>query len=173
MNNMHKFFIILFVTAATVFLWNGCSHDYDDSALWNDIDKMWADMDSLQKRIGDINAQADMLSQIVNGAVITSITENSNGDYVITYKSNDNVEQTVIIATDKDIVQVPVIGVKLDAGVYYWTSTVGSTTSWILDANGDKIPLGGKTPVIGIDGEGYWTLNGARIKDSNGNDVKA
>jgi exopolysaccharide biosynthesis protein len=169
---MHKFFITLFV-AVPVFLWTGCSRDYDDSALWNDIDKMWGSMDSLQRRIGDINAQADMLSQIANGSVITSITQNQDGDCVVTYRDDSNVEQTVVIATDADIVQVPVIGVKLDEGVYYWTSTAGAGTSWILDANGEKIPLGGKTPVIGIDNEGYWTVNGARIKDNNGNDIKA
>ena len=169
---MYKFFIILFI-AAPVFLWSGCSHDYDDSALWKDVDQMWGDLDSLQRRMEDINAQADMLSQIVNGAVITSIFQNENGDYVVTYKDDSNVEQTVTIAVDADIVQVPVIGVKLDGGVYYWTSTVNGTESWILDGNGEKIPLGGKTPVIGIDTEGYWTLNGARIKDSNGNNVKA
>jgi exopolysaccharide biosynthesis protein len=168
---MHKFFAILFI-AIPVFCGTGCSYSYDDSALWKDVDKIWSDLDSLQKRINDINTQADMLSQIVNGAVITSIVQNEEGDYVVTYKDNSNVEQTVVIATDRDIVQVPVIGVKLDGGVYYWTSTTGSTTSWILDG-GEKIPLGGKTPVIGIDEQGYWTVNGARIKDSNGNNVKA
>jgi exopolysaccharide biosynthesis protein len=169
---MYKFFITLFVTAHAC-LWYGCSRDYDDSALWNDIDQMWGDMASLQKQIGDINAQADMLSQIVNGAVITSITQNPDGDYVVTYKDNSNVEQTVTIAIDEDIVQVPVIGVKLDAGIYYWTSTVGTTTNWVLDTDGERIPLGGKTPVIGIDEQGYWTLNGARIEDSDGHNVKA
>jgi exopolysaccharide biosynthesis protein len=167
-----KFFVIIFVTFYTV-LCGGCKDSYDDSALWKDIDKMWGDMASLQKRIGEINDQANMLSQIVNGAVITSITQDENGDYTLTYKDNSNVEQTLTIATDEDIVQVPIIGVKPDAGVYYWTSTTGTTTSWVLDSHGEKIPLGGKTPLIGIDEQGYWTVNGTRIKDSNNSNVKA
>lgn len=169
---MHKLFIILLI-AVPVFLCSGCNRDYDDSALWKDIDKMWGDMASLQKRIGEINDQADMLSQIVNGAIITSIIQNEEEDYTITYKDDSHVEQTVTIATDRDMVQVPIIGVKLDAGVYYWTSTIGSTTSWIHDSGGEKIPLGGKTPVIGVDDQGYWTVNGTRIKNSNNNNVKA
>ncbi|MDE7443968.1 MAG: hypothetical protein K2M65_07380, partial [Muribaculaceae bacterium] len=61
----------------------------------------------------------------------------------------------------KDGANAPVIGVKLDTtdGVYYWTMTTDGTTSWLLDSTGNKMPVSGTTPLIGVDANGYWTVS--------------
>ena len=57
---------------------------------------------------------------------------------------------------------------------YYWT--IGGKGNWLTDADGHKIPVAGKDgskPEMAVDADGYWIVDGARIKDAAGNDVKA
>lgn len=82
-------------------------------------------------------------------------------------------EHTIDIATMDDANTQPIIGMKADGEIYYWTVTTGGKTSWLLDTDGAKIPVTGRTPEIGVDDQGYWTLFGKRITDASGNLVKA
>lgn len=74
----------------------------------------------------------------------------------------------------------PIIGIDIYEGVYYWTITTNGNKIWLLDNDGNKLKVSGDngiTPIIGIDTDGYWTIdmgNGVqRLKDANGEDVKA
>lgn len=69
------------------------------------------------------------------------------------------------------------IGVKADEdGIYYWTITTNGTTEWLPDAT-NKLKVTGTTPVMGVDSDGYWTVDtgeGAkRINGTDGKPVKA
>lgn len=89
-----------------------------------------------------------------------------------------------------DGVNAPLIGMKEENGVLYWTQTVDGVTTWLLSFAGERMKVNGDkgepgtdgkpgedginpVPVLGIDKEGYWLLNGERIKDVNGAEVKA
>ena len=81
----------------------------------------------------------------------------------------------MVVAVDSDVVTAPLIGAAEFEGVLYWTSTAdnGKTWDWILDAEGNKMPVGGVEPEVKIDAEGFWTVNGARIIGADGNPVLA
>jgi hypothetical protein len=107
------------------------------------------------------------------GKVITSVVEMSGGKgSKITFNDGTSIE----IVNGKD---APVIGVEEFDSVYYWTLTSNGSTSFLVDSNDQKLPVSGKpgkegiTPQLEIDAEGYWTVNGIRVEDSNGNVIKA
>ena len=158
--------------AATVFAY-GCSDNFDDSALWKDIDGMYKSLNELKAQVTTMQQQLDALAAVVSGVAVTSITQDADGHYVLSYKDADNVEHTIDIATMDDANTQPIIGMKADGEIYYWTVTSGGKTSWLLDTDGAKIPVTGRTPEIGVDDQGYWTLFGKRITDASGNPVKA
>lgn len=87
-------------------------------------------------------------------------------------------------------INAPIIGIREDKGVLYWTKTLNGITDWLLSSEGERMKVQGKqgdqgpegipgkdgnspVPVLGIDAAGYWILNGIRIKDSQGKEVKA
>ena len=39
--------------------------------------------------------------------------------------------------------------------------------------DGEKVPAGGEKPEVGIDAEGFWTVNGKPITDAKGDKVLA
>ena len=158
--------------AATVFAY-GCSDNFDDSALWKDIDGMYKSLNELKAQVTTMQQQLDALAAVVSGGAVTSITQDADGHYVLSYKDADNVEHTIDIATMDDANTQPIIGMKADGEIYYWTVTTGGKTSWLLDTDGAKIPVTGRTPEIGVDDQGYWTLFGKRITDASANPVKA
>ena len=165
--------IINIIICLTSFLLiTGCS-DYDDSDLRNRID-------SLKERIQALHAKADLmeaelkdLSYITNGNVISSIQQDSDGKYVITYKDNNDKEHSLVIATNEDVIDVPIVGVGEENGVFFWTTVAGGQTSWLLDETGNKIPVSGHMPDISVSEDGYWMIDGNLLKDPNGNPVEA
>ena len=62
---------------------------------------------------------------------------------------------TGIKATGLDSGNMPIIGVDTFEGNYYWTQTINGATTWLLDANGNKIPVGGFKPIFKVDLQGY------------------
>lgn len=168
---MKRIFTLMF--AVVTVLTYGCNDSYDDSALWKDIDGIYTSLNELKAQVSTMQEQLTALTAIVGGGAITSITEDSEGHYVIGYKDAESVEHTFTVATMSDANTQPIVGMKLDKEIYYWTTTVKGKTSWLLDTDGAKIPVTGRTPEIDVDAQGYWTLFGTRIKDVAGNPVKA
>ena len=151
----------------------GCT--YDDSELAEQLTEINDRIERLQGRIEALNTQLADLEEITNGNVITSVDVDDNGNYIITYKNIENEEKTIVIATKEQMLNVPYIGVRKDEenGLYYWTLTSDGVTDYLLDDNGEKIPVSGKTPEVSVDSEGYWTVLGQRLTDTNGNPIKA
>ena len=164
-------FLLLFLLLMPVI--GSCTDDYDDSAAWKDIDGIYKDLDQLKEKLNSLQLQANALSQIVKGGAITSVTEAANGGYVISYKGSDNIEHSFTIATTDQMVSSPIIGIQEEAGTYYWTTTTKGQTTFLLDANKQKIPVSGSAPQIRVDENGYWIINGQQILDSNQKPIKA
>lgn len=91
-----------------------------------------------------------------------------------------------------DGLDAPLIGVqKHSDGSYYWTQTLDGATSWLrgtegemLRVTGDKGGQGeagddgeqgmaGVTPVLGVNADGYWTIDGKILFDTKGQPVHA
>ena len=168
---MKRILTLLFAAAAV--LGYGCSDDYDDSGLWKDIDGMYKSLNDLKTQIVSMQEQLDALTAIVSSGAVTGITQDADGNYVIRYKDAENVEHTIHVAPMDQANTQPLIGMAQEGGVTYWTTTVGGKTSFVLDTDGKKIPVTGRTPEIGVDAEGCWTLFGQRIVDAAGKPVRA
>lgn len=168
---MKKILNIIILFAAVVFC--GCS-DFDDSELRGRIDGYKNRIEALKAKAEMLGKQLADLSYLTNGNVITTVSQDADGKYVVTYKDNKDVEHTVVLATMDDIVDVPIIGVKLDEnGVYYWTKCIDGEITWLTDDDGEKFPVSGYTPTISVDADGCWTVDGVQILDASGNPIKA
>lgn len=152
----------------------GCS-DYDDSQLGGRIDDFCERIAKLQGRIASLNEQLADLSELTSGNVITAMTQDSEGNYVITYKDNKNEEKSLVLATVDQMLNMPLLGVEQDteSGLYYWTLTLDDATSPLLDNDGARVPVSGHTPVVSVDDKGYWTVNGERLNDASGRPIEA
>lgn len=164
----------------------------------SELDTIKDRLDRLEERVEALNSSISDLQSVVaaleGGDYIVSIEELEDGSgYVIAFAKGGTI--TIRNGQDgQDGKDAPIIGVKQDTdGVYYWTITVEGQEEFLL-VDGQKVPVSGKdgidgedgqdgkdgvTPVLGIDEEGYWTVdmkdgNGPqRILDANGNPVKA
>ena len=151
-----------------------CACMFDDLELKEQLGDIKDRIEKLQGRIDAMNEQLAAMSYITSGNVITSVTQDSDGKYVITYLDSKNQEKTVVLATMDQMINVPVLGVELDPenNLYYWTVTVDGKTSFLMN-NGEKVPVSGYTPFVSVDAEGYWTVNGERLTDANGLPIQA
>ena len=165
-NNMIAFCV------SVLMVLSGCNK-YDDSALWDDIDKSYNQLTEIKAQLEALTAQVDMLSAVVTGGAITGITANEDGGYTVRYKGADNEEKIVVIASKDDVDTAPILGTKEEGGVLYWTITIDGKTDYLKDIDGAKIPVAGRTPAFTIDNEGYWCVNGNPVLDASGNKVKA
>lgn len=153
----------------------GSCKDYDDSAIQDKLNDFKERIAVLQEKADKLNKDISKLGYLTGGNVITSVTQNSDGQYVLTYKDSNNEEKAVIVATREDVIEIPVLGVRLnnEDQLYYWTTTIGNETNWLTDNAGKKIPVCGYTPEMGVNADGYWTVNGEILKDSKGNPITA
>ena len=71
-NNMIAFCV------SVLMVLSGCNK-YDDSALWDDIDKSYNQLTEIKAQLESLTARVDMLSAVVTGGAITGITANVLG----------------------------------------------------------------------------------------------
>lgn len=192
---MKRFFTIIFVAVAAV-CFSGCSK-YDDSALWDSVNGLDGRVAALEKAVADMNGDIKSLNSIVStleaGGMITAVKETADGyeltvsgrtaPIVIKHGSKgDNGKEGVKGEDGKD---APVIGVEKHAdGKYYWTLTLDGETTWLPDEE-NRLPVtgadgapgeegkAGTTPKMGVDSEGYWTVDYGEGPQRLPGDVKA
>lgn len=148
----------------------GCSK-YDDSALWKSVNDLDERLTALEKSVaqmnGDIRAIDALVATLEKGGMITDVKQTDEG-YEITVSNSDT---PIVVRNGENGApggDAPVIGVRKDTdGRYYWTMTVNGTESWLPDEE-HKLPVTGAdgaagapgtTPVMGVDTEGYWTVD--------------
>ena len=134
---------------------------YDDDALWNEINGLKDRIEALEKELTNINSSISNLNSIIEKlekkVFVNSIDSTENG-YSILFSDGN----TIHITNGKDGVDAPIIGVKLFEGKYYWTQTFIGKTQWLLDENGEKLPVTGKdaiSPLLKVDMLGYWMVS--------------
>ncbi len=171
--------ISLLLLTLTICFFTACHDD-----IWNAIDDLDGRVTKLEELCKEMNTNITSLQTIVNvlqsNDYITGVVEvTKNGEvigYTITFGKHDPI--TIYHGQDgkdgadgKDgqdgqngSANTPVIGVAQDTdGVYYWTLN----GEWILDDNGNKLPVSGKDGQNGADGtmpqlkieEGYWYIS--------------
>ena len=151
----------LLLLSVTLCVFSACHND-----IWDAIDGLDSRVTKLEELCKEMNTNITSLQTIVDvlqsNDFITGIVEiKKNGEvigYTITFGKHDPI--TIYHGQDgkdgadgKDgqdgSANAPVIGVALDSdGVYYWTLN----GEWLLDDNGNKLPVSGKDGQNGTNG---------------------
>ena len=161
-----KKILFLLLTIITV-----CSC-YNDDDLWDKVNDLDGRVETLETTVKKMNSEITTIQSLVDalnqGKIITNTEQTAEG-YTLTFNDGSKVS----IKNGTNGTDAPVIGVKADEnGVYYWTVTTNGTTEWLPDAE-HKLRVTGVTPVMGVDSEGYWTVDtGEGAKRMNGTDGK-
>ena len=140
-----KKFLLLFAGAAL--LLTGCDK-YDDGDIRKEIGNLKDRIAELETVVSAMNGDVSSLKTLANALdgrdYVTGVEalEDGSGYKIlfavapaITVKNGTN-------GADGD--SAPVIGLREDAdGVYYWTLTSDGDPEWLLDADGNKMPVSG------------------------------
>ena len=147
----------MFLTAAALF---SCS--YDSSEIESGITDLENRVTALEQKADNLGSQLKAVSDFVSGNFISRLGTDEKGNYVITYQDKNGEKKTVTLAKASDLDKSPMIGTAESDGVLCWrlTKDNGATWEWILGKDGQKMPVSGPEPSIGIDKDGYWTVNG-------------
>ena len=164
-----KYNKILAICASAVLAMTASCEKYDDSKLWNEIDKAYNELTAIKPMVEAVSQQVEMVSAVISNGAITNISAAENGGYVVSYKDANNMEHNVTIASKDEVTTAPIIGTKTENGVLYWTVN----GEFLKDLDGAKVAVAGRVPTFDVNGDGYWTVNGALMKDSTGNPIKA
>lgn len=136
---------------------------YNDERILGDLEEIGGIISDRESKLQDLSDQMTSLSDVLNSSFITLITQDADGNHVISYTSNGGEMKSIIIATQNDVVSKPIISAQKDADEkFYWAQTTdkGKTYTFIVNDNGDKFLVGGTMPEVTIDAKGYWSING-------------
>ena len=173
----------LLLLSVTLCIFSACHND-----IWEAIDELDGRVTKLEELCKEMNTNIVSIQTIVNvqqsGDYITGIVEVKKDGKVIGYTITFGKHEPITIYNGEDgSATAPIIGVAKDTdGVYYWTLN----GEWILDDNGNKLPVSGKDGQNGANGtmpqlkieEGYWYVsydNGAtwtQLAKATGEDGK-
>ena len=117
----------------------GCSKEYNDSALRNDLNDLENRVTKLEELCKQMNTNISSLQKIVDALQdnlsISKVEQISDG-YIIHFSDGS----TATIKNGKNSGDAPIIGVKKDTdGIYYWTLD----GEWLTDEKGNKVKAQG------------------------------
>lgn len=135
----------------------GCSDEYDDSALRNDLNGLENRVAKLEELCTQMNTNISSLQILVaalqENLAVTEVERTDDG-YVIRFSDGT----AAAIRDGRDFESVPVIVVKRDTdGIYYWTLD----GEWLTDARGNRIKAqsdDGVVPQLKTE-EGFWFVS--------------
>ncbi len=158
---MKKLLTLLILLCSFNLWFTACSDNYDDTMIRQEITDIKTQLENLKKEMGQLNTIVQALQE---NKVVTDVKELEEGGYVITFSDNTSIN----IANGEKGKDGSKVGVELFEGTYYWTLD----GEWLTDKEGNKLMVSGKTPQLTLDAQGYWMVNGERIKNTEGKDVK-
>ena len=154
---MRKLVTLLMLAMLGMATWS-CSYDDDD--LWAEIDGIRNELAALNEKVSSLRTVVDALEK---NKTISEVVETDEGCMIV---FSDKTSVTIANGAD-----APVIGIDRVEGVYYWT--LGGRGNFLTDDEGNRIPVSGEAPELAVDAEGYWTVDGVRVEDASGKEVKA
>lgn len=154
---------LLYLVAAVGMLFTAC--EYDDADIYNRVDDLENRVLELEETIAalnqDIAGVRTLVEAMQNNVYVSKIVEGETG-YEVYFTNGEKITIADGKAGEagKDGVTVTVL---LDEdGAYYWGVTKDGKTDFLLDDNGNKLPVKGEkgnTPLMRVvmEGEtGYW-----------------
>ena len=176
--NMKTHIVVAGILAAAL-LAGGCGKFVRDEliTMQNEIDLLYGQVDQMNKGLGTLQGIVGVMA--ANGYIVDvqEITDDERGGYILFFRTvtldgNGNVssqdDYTIRLYSGvdgKDALPYVVSAKKDEAdGNWYWwhadEAPDGTPTGeWLLDENGNRIPLEGKTPSLSVNEEGYWCIS--------------
>ena len=160
-----------YLSVAAVALALAACDDYDDTALWNQVNDNTSRIEALEQWQDEVNNNIAALQQLLNtNDMITSVTPVTLGGevtgYTIAFLHSDPI---TIYHGDK--------GDKGDQGEQGEQGIQGEPGKDGADGADGSDGKDGYTPQIGLtqqaDGNWYWTLDGELMLDPNGDPIRA
>lgn len=155
-----------------------CKHEKEVNPFRDRIESLEEQLVQMNSDLSSVNLLVNVLQ---NQLSITDIEINEVGTYIITFSDGSQ----ITIKDGKDDVDspnVPIIGIGIWEGMYYWVQTVDGVSSWLTDVDGNKISVGGKNaiiPQLRVNMDGYWMvsydngINYELMSDENGSPILA
>ncbi len=139
------------------------SCQFDDTDLQNSIDDLTSRVEALedfQEQVqGDIASLQDIISKLDSSVTVNNVVDNGDGSWTINF--SDGTSITIRNGQDgEDGLTPPSITVVEEDGTYYWAyENADGTIKFILDDDGNKIPVSGEAPQVRINEDGYWEIS--------------
>ena len=120
---------------------------FDDTDLQNSIDDLTSRVEALenfQEQVqGDIASLQDIISKLNSSVTVNNVVDNGDGSWTINF--SDGTSVTIRNGQDgEDGLTPPSITVVEEDGTYYWAyENADGTIKFILDDDGNKIPVSG------------------------------
>ncbi len=130
---------------------------YDDTELRQQITDINDRLTALEE---DIDVQLKALKAIIDGktTILSCLYDEETGMYTITLTDEDN---TVIEVPAVGNDMAPVISyIEEEDGTKYWAVvSEGGEKTAIVDADGNRLKVGGETPALRLGAEGEWMIS--------------
>ena len=137
---------------------------FDDTDLQNSIDDLTSRVEALenfQEQVqGDIASLQDIISKLNSSVTVNNVVDNGDGSWTINF--SDGTSVTIRNGQDgEDGLTPPSITVVEEDGTYYWAyENADGTIKFILDDDGNKIPVSGEAPQVRINPDsGNWEIS--------------
>ena len=108
---------------------------------------------------GDITSLQDIVEKLGSSVTVDNVVDNGDGSWTINF--SDGTSVTIHDGQDgEDGLTPPSITVVEEDGTYYWAyENADGSTDFILDDDGNRIPVTGEAPRVRINDEGYWEIS--------------
>ena len=148
--------ICAFATLVTV---NSCY--YDDTDVRDSIKDLTERVEDLEKFMEQVSEDIESLNKLIeklqSEVTIDDVRDNGDG-YTVNF--SDGTSITIYDGEDgEDGMNPPAITVVEEDGVYYWALEGENGIEYILDKDGNKIPVNGNAPQVRINDEGTWEIS--------------
>ena len=152
--------VTLMIVSSLLLSLVSCYDDHDLKNRVNDLDDRVTELESAVSKIqNELSALQTLTNALNNKVLVSSIIENDEGNYVITYTNGDKSTLTIPDASDA-ISSIPIVTMIEEDGEYFWALDTNGEVEPLLDANGNKMPVSGKTPQIRINPDTYeWEIS--------------
>ena len=130
---------------------------FDDTDLQNSIDDLTSRVEALedfQEQVqGDIASLQDILEKLGSSVTVNNVVDNGDGSWTINF--SDGTSVTIRNGQDGEDGLTPP-----SDGTYYWAyENADGSTDFILDDDGNRMPVTGEAPRVRINDEGYWEIS--------------
>ena len=129
---------------------------YDDNDIKSSINNLDDRVTELEKAVTSMQSEIASIKQITSvleeNALVSSVIEDEDGNVLVVF-SNDT--QTLIqnlksMSDSEALSKAPVLALIEEDGKHYWGVNSNNGAVALLDADGNKMPVSGKSPMVRI-----------------------